>query len=110
MARPERSAGAVVFRKTKSGRVYLLIQHPGKPNGRVHKPTQGHWDFPKGHIESGEKTEDTVRREVQEETGIIAIDILAGFKETIRYCVDYGVGRRLKFVMHDACSPPRKSF
>lgn len=98
MTRPERSAGAVVFRKTKAGRAYLLIQHPDAPDGRAHKPTPGHWDFPKGHIESGERTEDTVRREVREETGIAKISIMPGFKETIRYFVDYGAGKRLKFV------------
>lgn len=99
MAQPERSAGAVVFRKTKSGRVYLLIQHPGKLNGSVHKLTQGHWDFSKGHIEADEKIEDTAKREILEETGIKRIALAPGFKETIRYFVDYGVGKRLKFVV-----------
>ncbi len=99
MARPERSAGAVVFRKTKFGREYLLIQHPDAPNDRVHKPTSGHWDFPKGHIEAREKTKDTVRREVREETGILNIVPVPDFKETIRYVVDYEGRKRLKFVV-----------
>ncbi|MBI3442616.1 MAG: NUDIX domain-containing protein [Candidatus Sungbacteria bacterium] len=98
MARAERSAGAAVFRHTRAGRMYLLIQHPDVPNGKARKPTAGHWDFPKGHIEAGEKTEDTVRRETREETGIRRITLTPGFKETIRYFVNYGTGKRLKFV------------
>ena len=88
-----------MFRKTKAGRKYLLVQHPDAPNGKVREPTRGHWDFPKGHIEPGERTEDTVRREIREETGIKKIIFVPDFKKTIRYFVDYGAGRRLKFVV-----------
>ena len=94
----ERSAGAVIFRDTKKGRAYLLLHHKDEDNKRVHKLTAGHWDFPKGHIEKGEKTEDTVRREVQEETGISRLAFVPEFKETIRYFVNYNGMRRLKFV------------
>lgn len=88
----ERSAGAVIFREYKKGREYLLIQHEDKDG----KP--GHWAFPKGHIEKGERTEDAARREVQEETGLSEIEIVPGFKETIRYFVPVGKEKRLKFV------------
>ena len=94
----ERSAGAVIYRETKKGREYLLLHHPDSMNARAAKPVKGHWDFPKGHVEKGEKTEDTVRREVREETGIAQIEFIAGFKETIRYFVKIGEERRLKFV------------
>ena len=70
----EKSAGAVIFKPFKQGNKYLLLHYEAK-----------HWDFPKGHIEKGEKEEDTVRREVKEETGIEKIDILKGFKENIHY-------------------------
>ncbi len=89
----ERSAGAIIFRETKKERVYFLIQHQDS-NG---KP--GHWDFPKGHIEKGEKTQDAVRREVTEETGIRRITFVPGFKETIRYFVKVEGKKRLKFVV-----------
>jgi len=92
----ERSAGAVVYRDTKKGREYLLLHHPDSV--RVKKVSGGHWDFSKGHVEKGEKTEDTVRREVEEETGITDIDFVPGFKETIRYFVKIGEEKRLKFV------------
>lgn len=53
---------------------YLLLHYESK-----------HWDFAKGHIEKDESYEDTVRREVEEETGIKDIRIMPGFKRTIKY-------------------------
>lgn len=88
----ERSAGAIIFRETPEGRRYLLLHYIGR-DGK-----DGHWDFSKGHIERGEKTEDAVRRETAEETGIRDIIFIPGFKETIRYFVNYDGERRLKFV------------
>ena len=70
----EKSAGAVIFRKEDSQIYYLLLHY-----------TPGHWDFPKGHIEKGENLIQTVRREVEEETGIKDIKIASGFKEWIKY-------------------------
>jgi len=70
----EKSAGAVVFRK-EDGKIYYLLLHY----------ESGHWDFPKGHIEKDEKEEDTVKREVAEETGIEDVKIIKGFKEWIKY-------------------------
>jgi len=70
----EKSAGAVVFRKEK-GKIYYLLLHY----------QAGHWDFPKGIIEKGEKIEETVKREVREETGIKDIKFIEGFKEWIKY-------------------------
>ena len=69
----EKSAGAIVFRKEKEP-IYLLLHYE-----------MGHWDFPKGKIESGEKDLETVKREIQEETGIKNIEILKDFKEEIHY-------------------------
>ncbi|MGI6696740.1 MAG: nucleoside-triphosphatase [Christensenellales bacterium] len=54
------SCGAVVLRKKDGAWETLLI------NCR-----QGHWSFPKGHQEAGETEEDTARREILEETGLI---------------------------------------
>jgi bis(5'-nucleosidyl)-tetraphosphatase len=70
----EKSAGAVVFRKTDKGIKYLLLKY-----------RNGHWDFPKGHIENGETEEETMRREVREETGIDDLKIVPGFIENFRY-------------------------
>ena len=70
----EKSAGGVIFCKEK-GKIYYLLLHY----------EMGHWGFSKGHIEKGESLEDTVRREVKEETGLEDIRIIEGFKEWIKY-------------------------
>lgn len=95
-----RSAGAVIYRTTKKGREYLLLQHPDTLTKGASKPVAGHWDFPKGHIEKGEKTEDTIRREIREETGITHLAFIPDFKHTIRYFVNYTGARQLKFVVY----------
>ncbi|MEK6868936.1 MAG: NUDIX domain-containing protein [Nanoarchaeota archaeon] len=69
----EKSAGAIVFRKEEEPK-YLLLHYEA-----------GHWDFPKGNIEEGETDIETVKREIEEETGIKDIEIVKGFKEKIQY-------------------------
>lgn len=70
----EKSAGAVIFSRADKKIEYLLLHYQA-----------GHWDFPKGNIEKGEKLEETVKREVKEETGIEDIKFISGFKESIKY-------------------------
>ena len=70
----EKSVGAVVFRKEDNKIKYLLLHYE-----------TGHWDFPKGHTEKGESDEETLRREVEEETGIDDIKIIPNFSKLIRY-------------------------
>lgn len=70
----ERSAGAVVFRRDGGTRKYLLLKYPA-----------GHWDLPKGNIESGEKPIETMLREVREETGIVDLVVMPGFMKKIEY-------------------------
>ena len=70
----EISAGAVVYRKSKRGPEFLLLLYG-----------VGHWDFPKGNIEKDEDEKETVRREIEEETGITRIKFIDGFRETIKY-------------------------
>ncbi len=55
----ETSAGGVVYRCTPHGQQFLLI-----------KDAYQNWGFPKGHVASGERYEETARRETQEETGL----------------------------------------
>ena len=52
----EKSCGAIVY--NSEGKV-LIVQH-----------NAGHWDFPKGHVESNETEVETATREVKEETNI----------------------------------------
>ena len=53
----------------------LLLQYP-----------QGHWDFPKGHVEDGDSNyKSTAARELSEETGISDIDFVEEFKYRTEY-------------------------
>ena len=93
----ERSAGAVIFRKGAKEPFYLLLHYE-----------EGHWDFPKGHIEPDEKIAQTIRREIREETGIIRLTFFPGFKETIRYFFWAEKKRILKFVVYYLARTPQK--
>ncbi|MGC9031606.1 MAG: methylated-DNA--[protein]-cysteine S-methyltransferase [Minisyncoccia bacterium] len=89
----ERSAGGIVFRKTNGDIQYLLLHYP-----KGSRTKKDYWDFPKGHVEKGEKLIETAKREINEETGLNDIKIIDGFKETIKYYF-YSQGKRvLKFV------------
>ncbi|HSX48042.1 MAG TPA: NUDIX domain-containing protein [Candidatus Nanoarchaeia archaeon] len=55
----EYTAGGVVFRRSKNGIELLMIQDPKE-----------RWTIPKGHVEEGERLEQTALREVEEETGL----------------------------------------
>lgn len=70
----EKSSGAVIFRDTPEGIVFLLLHYPS-----------GHWDFVKGKMEKGENPLDTVVREAKEETGISDLNFVDGFEENIEY-------------------------
>lgn len=69
----ETSVGAVIFHQHKGIREYLVLKYPS-----------GHYDFPKGHVESGESEIDTLCREVEEETGLTGIRVLPT-RGTIKY-------------------------
>jgi bis(5'-nucleosidyl)-tetraphosphatase len=69
----EKSCGAVIFRAANGIR-YLLLHYEA-----------GHWDFVKGHVEEKESEEQTVRREIVEETGLKNARFLADFRERINY-------------------------
>lgn len=91
----EKSAGAVVFRK-EDGKIYYLLLH--YPSGISHRTKKDYWDFPKGHVEKGEKLEQTAKREIEEETGLKDIKFVEGFKETIKYFFKWEGKNVLKFV------------
>lgn len=89
----EKSAGAIIFIKEGEDRLFLLLRYPS--SSRIQKE---YWDLPKGHIEKGEKLEDTAKREIEEETGLTDIKFAKGFKETIRYFFKFEDKNILKFV------------
>lgn len=71
------------FRFRVSG--YAIIIHDKKIL-LVNTRSSGKWFFPGGEVEIGEKIEDTVKREVKEETGIdIEVKNFLTFKETFFY-------------------------
>jgi bis(5'-nucleosidyl)-tetraphosphatase len=71
----ETSAGAVLYRINENVDIeYLILNY-----------SFGHWDFPKGNIESGETEIETIKREVFEETGIDDINIITDFRQQISY-------------------------
>ncbi len=72
----EISAGFIIFRRTKDGIKYLLLYHRG-----------GYWNFPKGQIESEEKSLTAALRETREEAGLTPHDlrIMKNFKTYERF-------------------------
>jgi 8-oxo-dGTP pyrophosphatase MutT (NUDIX family) len=93
----ERSAGAVVFREASPSRVYLLLEYPA-----------GHWDFPKGNIETGEAPVETMVREVREETGLNRIRVVEGFEHLIEYYYNRNgkrVHKQVTFFLAEATDP-----
>ena len=61
----EKSCGVVLFNEQK----VLLLQYAiGQKEGDG--DLQGHWDFPKGHVDKGETEVETAIRELEEETGV----------------------------------------
>ncbi|HSV13909.1 MAG TPA: NUDIX domain-containing protein [Tepidisphaeraceae bacterium] len=75
MPKRERSAGVIVVKPAPSpeDHHYLLLDY-GK-----------HWDFPKGHVERGEELTQTALRELEEETGVKNVQLIAGFSHEIEY-------------------------
>ena len=66
----------------------LLLQYP-----------QGHWDFPKGHVEETDADHfATTRRELGEETGIEDIDFIENFVERSEYSYRHKGKKHIKQV------------
>jgi 8-oxo-dGTP pyrophosphatase MutT (NUDIX family) len=70
----EKSSGVIIFREHGPERLYLLLHYE-----------EGHWEFPKGHIERGEVEQKTALREAKEETGISDLELVFGFKDKLEY-------------------------
>ena len=61
----EPTAGGIVYRLNKKGKVEILLIQDAKDR----------WTIPKGHIEEGEKAGETAGREIGEETGLKEMDV-----------------------------------
>ncbi|MHA2087259.1 MAG: NUDIX domain-containing protein, partial [Promethearchaeota archaeon] len=70
----EFSVAAIVYKEKE----YLLLKYG-----------LGHWEFVKGHKEENESDEQTILRELEEETSITDAVIIKGFKEKYDYSFSF---------------------
>lgn len=84
----ERSCGAVIYRKEQNSIYYLVIQHLN----------EGHWGFPKGHMEEGETERETAIREIKEETGL-EVMLEHNFITRIHYFLKNGTPKEVTFFL-----------
>ena len=89
----EVSAGIILFRY-HPGREYLLLDYGS------------HWDFAKGHMETGENPETTAARELQEETAVRDARFIPGFSESMRYFYRKAGENVLKMVIYFLAETP----
>jgi 8-oxo-dGTP pyrophosphatase MutT (NUDIX family) len=71
----EFSAGALIFKKKDQASEFLLI----------YSNRNKEWGFPKGHIDAGETEKEAALREIKEETGLIELRLIDGFREELVY-------------------------
>jgi len=79
----EKSCGCVIIENNK----VLLV-----------KQIDGHYTFPKGHMENNETKEETAIREVFEETGLI-VEINKNFRYTENYFVKKNIPKEVVFFL-----------
>ena len=72
----EKSAGIILFRIRREKREFLIIKY--------HLDKE-YWGLVKGHIELGEKEEETILRETEEETQLKKIRVISGFNGKSNY-------------------------
>jgi 8-oxo-dGTP pyrophosphatase MutT (NUDIX family) len=80
----EKSCGAIVYKKENDELKFLLVYQ-----------NNGHYSFPKGHMEEAETELETTRREIKEETNL-DVEVDTNFRCQISYLLE------LKNVMKDA--------
>ena len=81
LGKQEYSCGAVVFHDGK-----LLVEHMAK----------GHYSLPKGHQEEGETDEETAKREIKEETGLL-VSLVSGFEFATNFSPKEGAFKRVRW-------------
>lgn len=82
----EKSCGAVIIKKSDDEYLFLIVSHK----------CDGYWGLPKGHMEVGEREEETVVREAFEETGL-NIELVNGFRAKIEYLINEDTNKEVVF-------------
>ncbi len=82
-SKKEKSCGCIIIEKNK----VLLIQQ-----------TEGHWGFPKGHVENNETEIETAKREVKEETNL-DVEINQNKRYEIEYITETGAYKQVIFFL-----------
>lgn len=82
----EKSCGAVIYRISGEALEFLAIK----------SKINGHWGFPKGHMEKDESEKETAKREVLEETGL-SIIILDEFRAEIKYKLEGDILKKVVY-------------
>lgn len=70
----EKSVGGVIYKQQDEKILFLMLRY-----------RSGQWDFPKGHMEKNESEEQTLRREILEETNIGELSIFPKFRIAVNY-------------------------
>jgi len=78
----KKSAGLLMYRRTKAGELQVLLAHPGGPfwTGK----DEGAWTIPKGEYEDPEQPLAAARREFTEETGFDAAEPFVPLGEVVQ--------------------------
>jgi len=84
------SAGIIIFRRTREGTKFLLLYHG-----------HNYWNFPKGKLESEERSWEAAMREAIEETGLKASELrmLKNFKAYERFVFGKEKNKTFKVVI-----------
>lgn len=83
----EKSCGAVIMNEWAKDYKVLLIHQ-----------VQGHWCFPKGHVEKKETEKETAEREIREETGL-KVKFIDGFRHTLSYSPAPGINKDVVYFL-----------
>lgn len=83
----EKSCGAVILDAWQKDYKVLLIHQ-----------VQGHWCFPKGHVEKKETEHETAKREIREETGL-KVHFVDGFRHTLNYSPSPGISKDVVYFL-----------
>jgi 8-oxo-dGTP pyrophosphatase MutT (NUDIX family) len=78
----------------------------GRPLFLLIRDSDGHWGFPKGHLERGERGDTAALREVMEETGLRILSII-GSIETIEWFFRFRgrlIHKRCEFFLMESAS------